>query len=312
MSFERALVAAALDDGRRCGCSPLFAGSSLAARSAHRAAQELRLLVMRNRSRPLAADGRWGTIHTDIGLRRTIGTLHALNPLRSISARLIPLVALITIPTIAIPIPITPVLTVGITTIAAITPIAVAIAIIAIVELASATFARTAVVVARTVVVALLSFSAGGLLLLSVGLTLRLGSILAVLVAEIVVHRDGLAEPGRTRTSHPVLHIAAALSDLLLAEGHDDAVVMLGVLQVVLSQNRVTGRLRVACERDVLLSDMSRRAAQFDVRPRTFEATRQRVLTFAVLVIIVVIIVAAAAASAVLLSLPHGLHSRQL
>ena len=307
MSFERALVAAALDDGRRSGCSPLFAGRSLAARTAHRAAQELRLLVMRNRSRPLAADGRWGTIHTDIGLRRTIGTLHALNPLRSISARLIPLVALITIPTIAIPI--TPVLTVGITTIAAITPIAVAIAIV---ELASATFARTPVVVARAVVVALLSFSAGGLLLLSVGLTLRLGSVLAILVAEIVVHRDGLAEPGRTRTSHPVLHIAAALSDLLLAEGHDDAVVMLGVLQVVLSQNRVTGRLRVACERDVLLSDMSRRAAQFDVRPRTFEATRQRVLTFAVLVIIVVIIVAAAAASAVLLSLPHGLHSRQL
>lgn len=310
MSFERALVAAALDDGRRSGCSPLFAGSSLAARTAHRAAQELRLLVMRNRSRPLAADGRRGTIHTDIRLRRTIGTLHALDPLRPISARLVPLVALITIPTIAIPIPITPVLTVGITTIAAITPIAVAIAIV---ELASATFARTPVVVARTVVVALLSFSAGGLLLLSVGLTLRLGSVLAVLVAEIVVHRDGLAEPGRTRTSHPVLHIAAALSDLLLAEGHDDAVVMLGVLQVVLSQNRVTGRLSVACERDVLLSDMSRRAAQFDVRPRTFEATRQRVLTFAVLVIIVVvIIVAAAAASAVLLSLPHGLHSRQL
>jgi hypothetical protein len=308
MSFERALVAAALDDGRRSGCSPLFAGGSLAARTAYRAAQELRLLVMRNRSRPLAADGRRGTIHTDIGLRRTIGTLHALDPLRPISARLVPLVALITIPTIAIPI--TPVLTVGITTIAAITPIAVAIAIV---ELASATFARTPVVVARTVVVALLSFSAGGLLLLSVGLTLRLGSILAVLVAEIVVHRDGLAEPGRTRTPHPVLHIAAALSDLLLAEGHDDAVVMLGVLQVVLSQNRVTGRLRVACERDVLLSDMSRRAAQFDVRPRTFEATRQRVLTFAVLVIIVVvIIVAAAAASAVLLSLPHGLHSRQL
>lgn len=307
MSFERALVAAALDDGRRCGCSPLFAGSSLAARTAHRAAQELRLLVMRNRSRPLAADGRRGTIHTDIGLRRTICTLHALDPLRSISARLVPLVALITIPTIAIPI--TPVLTIGITTIAAITPIAVAIAIV---ELASATFARTPVVVARTVVVALLSFSAGGLLL-SVRLTLRLGSVLAVLVAEIVVHRDGLAEPGRTRTSHPVLHIAAALSDLLLAEGHDDAVVMLGVLQVVLSQNRVTGRLRVACERDVLLRDMSRRTAQFDVRPRTFEATRQRVLTFAVLVIIVVvIIVAAAAASAVLLSLPHGLHSRQL
>jgi hypothetical protein len=71
--------------------------------------------------------------------------------------------------------------------------------------------------------------------------------------------------------------------------------------------------LSVARQCDVLIRDMSWRAAQFDVRPRAFEAPRQRVLTFAVLIAIVIIIaVVAAASSAVLLSLPHGLHSRQL
>jgi hypothetical protein len=145
--------------------------------------------------------------------------------------------------------------------------------------------------------------------------TLSLGAVFAFFVAEIVIHRHRLAEPSGTRTPHSVLDVAAALRDLLLAEGHDDAIIMLGVLQIVLSQYRIAARLCVARQHDVLLCDMGRRAAQFDVRPRAFEASRQRVLTFAVLIAAiaaVIIVVATAAASAVLLSLPHGLHSRQL
>ena len=63
------------------------------------------------------------------------------------------------------------------------------------------------------------------------------------------------------------VHPVAALADLLVAEGHDDAVVVLGVLQIVLGQHRIAGGLRIARERHILLGDMRRRAADLHVRP---------------------------------------------
>lgn len=52
------------------------------------------------------------------------------------------------------------------------------------------------------------------------------------------------------RNPEPLVHAArcriAALADLLIAEGEDDAIVMFGMLEVVLSKNLVAGRFRVA------------------------------------------------------------------
>jgi len=52
-------------------------------------------------------------------------------------------------------------------------------------------------------------------------------AVITIVVAEIVT------VGGTAR--HTTIHLGAALGDLLIAEGHDDAVVVLGVLQVVLS-----------------------------------------------------------------------------
>jgi hypothetical protein len=100
---------------------------------------------------------------------------------------------------------------------------------------------------------------------------------------------------------------ALALADLL-AVSHDDAIVVLRMLEIVFRQNRITGRLGIPGERHVLLSNVSGRAAQLHIRTVALETPRQRVLAFALLIVLVI----AAAASAVLLSLPHGLQSQPM
>jgi hypothetical protein len=54
-------------------------------------------------------------------------------------------------------------------------------------------------------------------------------AVIAIVVAEIVTFA----------TRHTAIHLGAALGNLLIAEGHDDAVVVLRVLQIVLGQHRV-------------------------------------------------------------------------
>ncbi len=63
-------------------------------------------------------------------------------------------------------------------------------------------------------------------------------------IAQIVT----VAELSRTRLTADRRRITAALLNLLLAEGHDDAVVVFGVLQIALCQHRITGGLRIARE----------------------------------------------------------------
>jgi hypothetical protein len=197
-------------------------------------------------------------------------------------------------------------------TVAAILPVVAVVAAKALAMLRTpfVTHARTAVVIARTVVEARLP------LLAAHGLRLRhrpeiTAELLALLLTEIVAAQGpGLAERTGWPVAASVLHIAAALSNLLLAEGHDDAIVVLGVLQIVLSQNGIAARLRVTRKRQIFLCDVGWGSADFDVRPRAFEAPRQRILPPAVLIIIVIIVTAAT--SAVLLSLPHRLRSRWL
>jgi hypothetical protein len=112
-----------------------------------------------------------------------------------------------------------------------------------------------------------------------------------VAVATLAGHVDALAV---------AVHIAALLLQLV-AIGHDDAVVVLGVLQVIFGEHRVAGRLRVASERQIFLGNMRRSAPDFHVGTIGFETARKRILALSIPVVIV------AATAAILLSLPHCL-----
>ena len=124
-------------------------------------------------------------------------------------------------------------------------------------------------------------------------------AVIALVVADSRRHPSD-----RARVRLPPFIPSPPWRDLLVAEGHDDAVVVLGVLQIVLGQHRIAGRRRIAGERHVLLGDMRGRAADLYVRARALEAARERALPLAVAV--------TSAAPAVLLSLPHWLRSRSL
>jgi hypothetical protein len=71
----------------------------------------------------------------------------------------------------------------------------------------------------------------------------------------------------------------------LLAARHDDAVVVLGVLQIVLGQHRVAGGGSIARERQVLLGNVRGCAADLHVGAGRFEAARQRILALAVVLL---------------------------
>jgi len=120
--------------------------------------------------------------------------------------------------------------------------------------------------------------------------------LVALVITVVVATLALLAE----RTALHGIRIAAHLLHLLLAIGHDDAGVMLRVLQVVLGEDGVAGGLGVTCQREILLGDMGGRAPDFHIRSVRFEAARQRILTFAVVVV-------TTAASTILLSLPHAI-----
>jgi len=81
---------------------------------------------------------------------------------------------------------------------------------------------------------------------------------------------------------------------LLLAMGHDDPVVVLGMLQIIFCKHGITSRQCITRHRDVLFRDMGRRTTNFDVRTVGLIAASQWVLAFAVIII-------PTAASAVLL-----------
>ena len=118
--------------------------------------------------------------------------------------------------------------------------------------------------------------------------------LLPLVVAELVADVARLGNPAHA------LAIAVDRIDRLgqlLAIGHDDARVMLGVLQIVLCQHGIARRLRIAGERKILLRDMRRRTPDFYVRSVGFEAARQRIVVFAIVI--------PAATAAILLSLPH-------
>ena len=105
-----------------------------------------------------------------------------------------------------------------------------------------------------------------------------------------------LAARRRTRASSSFLiHVVAVV--LRLLDGHlrlcggDDAVVVLGVLQIVLGHDAVAGTHRIARQRRVFLGDLLRRAADLHVRAVALIVAGQRIGPLAVVIIVVVIVV---------------------
>jgi hypothetical protein len=108
------------------------------------------------------------------------------------------------------------------------------------------------------------------------------------------------------------VHLTARLLPLLLAVGQYDAVVMLRVLQIILRQHRIARRLSIACQREILLGDMRRRATNLHFGPVGLKASRQGIISLSMVIIVavtlvVIVIIISATAAAMLLSLPHGL-----
>ena len=92
--------------------------------------------------------------------------------------------------------------------------------------------------------------------------------VFALVVAELVAEVTGLAQA----LAVAVGQLAGLLQ--LLAVGHDDARVVLGVLQIILCQHRVAGRLSIPRERKIFFGDMRGRAPDLHIRSVGFEAAR--------------------------------------
>src|SRR5690606_12263047 len=101
--------------------------------------------------------------------------------------------------------------------------------------------------------------------------------------------------------------VVAGVAHLLLLRhlrqrGHDDAVVVLGVLEIVLGHHAVAGALRVTGERGVFLGNLLRGTADLHIRAVALVVAGKRVGALAVLVLVA----AAASAHAPVLLWPHS------
>ena len=139
-------------------------------------------------------------------------------------------------------------------------------------------------------------------LLVSVGLwrkrlreTVVERALITVVVAEFVGAFAHLA--GAARALAIAVHSIGRLIELF-AIGHDDAAIVLGVLQIILRQHGIAGCLRVTRESNIFFGDVCRSAPDLHIRAIGFEASRKRV-------VVAFTIVVPATPAAILLSLPH-------
>jgi hypothetical protein len=116
----------------------------------------------------------------------------------------------------------------------------------------------------------------------------ELVTVVPVRACEIVRLGGAIAQRVHTALSH------------LFAVTQDDAIIVLGMLQIILRKHRIARGQRIPRQCDIFLGDVRGRAADFYVRSGTLKAAHQGVLRFAVVVI-------PTATATVLLSLPHGL-----
>jgi hypothetical protein len=219
---------------------------AFAARATHRPAQELRLLVVRLREArfapahlvvrrrllPWALDTRVGGL---LWRRRLEVARLAAAVGPAILATVVPAIWPAIWPAII-----------------AVMPVVVVMAIAAIPEallvVATAVPLETRIVHARLRVVIVLAHRLHRRLQIA---------FITVVVAELIARLQATA----------AIHAIAPRSHMLVAEGHDDAVIMLGVLEIILGHHAVSGRTGITRELQIFLIDMGRGAANFDVGP---------------------------------------------
>src|SRR5262249_40124799 len=122
----------------------------------------------------------------------------------------------------------------------------------------------------------------------------RRRALVVALVERLVLHVVAAMRVVAGRVLGPI-EIRLVLAELLL-HGRDHAEIVLGVLIVVFGGHRIAGRLGVARELHVLLRDMVRGAANFDVRAVRLVDPRQRIVALA----------AVTPPHALVLTVPHG------
>ncbi len=96
--------------------------------------------------------------------------------------------------------------------------------------------------------------------------------VVRVILAEIVAALGALIGPAQALLAVAVVALARLVH--LLPVGHDDAAVVLRVLQVVLSKHWIARGLGVARKGDVFFRDMGGRTANLYVRPVRLKAAR--------------------------------------
>jgi hypothetical protein len=179
------------------------------------------------------------------------------------------------------------------------------------------TLAAFTVLLARLALAIGLALLPFGLLVMTLLLDLLVladGVLVAVIAVHIVVAIIGIA----VLEIVAIVEIAAIIPletflHLRLG-GRDDAVVMLGVLQIVFSYDTVTGALRITGERRIFLGNVLGGTANLYVRAGTVIGPGERVGTLPVMIVIVTtatvvvaagIVVVTPTAALVLLSWPH-------
>jgi len=96
--------------------------------------------------------------------------------------------------------------------------------------------------------------------------------VVRIILAKIVAALAALIGPAQALLAVAVVALARLMH--LLPVRHDDAAVMLCMLQVVLSKHRIARGLGVARKGDVFFRDMGGRAANLYVRPVRLKAAR--------------------------------------
>jgi hypothetical protein len=179
----------------------------------------------------------------------------------------------------------------------------VAVVLAIIVEAVSALIVALLAIIAVLVVIEIALRLLEWLLLRRLAQVARLlqlnSELVAIVVAEFVAIVTVRAGEIVRLSGAAAERIHAALGHLL-AVAQDDAIVVLGMLQIILSKYRIARGQRVSRQRDILFGDVRGRATDFYIRSRALKAAHQGVLRFAVVVI-------PTATATVLLSLPHGL-----
>jgi hypothetical protein len=207
------------------------------------------------------------------------GTIGALIPLAAaIAALLLPVAAISMRPAIVA-------ISVFTRTIPVI-PLAAELAVATIIALTVAIMTVVIVtlipIVPGTIVVAVLMIEIARLLLVR-SFAARLLRLDAELIAVVFTGLIAVAvtRPGKRMSAGRTViaeRIHATLLRHLLAITQDDAIIMLGVLKIILSEHGVAGGQRITRQRNIFLGDMRWGATDLHVRTRALEAPHQGIL----------------------------------